>query len=43
MDEPLGSGLIQSLGDFGQRHSRRGNFGGGGFQTGPKFLDQRPQ
>ena len=41
MDEPLGSGLIQSLGDFGQRHGWRGTFGGS--QAGLEFLDQRLQ
>lgn len=41
MNQPLGSGLIQSLGDLGQGHGRRGTFGSS--DTGFELLDQRFQ
>lgn len=43
MDEPLGSRLIQSLGDFAQRDGCCRGIAAGRFQRSPKLLNQSLQ
>ena len=43
MDQPFGSGLVQSLGDFSQRHRRRRGVAAGRIQRGSELLNQRLQ